>query len=363
VRQLLGAQREENVTRVLCVSLLLLVLGAQRAQAAAPPAAPPRHADKSVELLLREAQIAYQKLDYDEVVPIVAEVLAREGLSADQKLDAYLLQGTSLAVIGDPIEAETSFRLLLRGRPSFDLPADTAPKILAVFRKVQIEERAIAGQLGAMERQRIISELKLNNSAPAKITGGSPLVFAYRLRDTRNAVEAFSVWYRRGGDPSFSALALQRDEEGIWRGALPGEWTASEQGFALEYHLETSDDDGPLLTAGSAAQPLLIEVAPGSVEDAAPPPLPLWSFAAVAGTAIALGITASGTAVATLIVQQDHDAMAERSRSEVLPGSELAELRSTGQALALATTVLWVSSGVMALAAGGMALFVDWSGE
>ncbi|MFH1811903.1 MAG: hypothetical protein ABIJ09_24405 [Pseudomonadota bacterium] len=343
------------------ILLLATVLFAVEAMAASH--ATPVQPDKSVEELLHAAQESYATLDYDEVVPIIRAVLAREGLGPDQKLDAYLLLGSSQAVIGDPVEAETAFRLLLRGRPDFNLPDDTAPKILAVFRKVQNEERSIAEQLRSVERQRIIAELVLIGGMPGQARGGYPLAFAYRLRDTRNAVEAFSVWYRRHGEPGYSALALQRDGSGTWRGTLPGEWTASEQGFVLEFYLETRDGAGPLLVQGSTSEALRIQVAPGNVEDARPPPLPLWSFVATAGTAVGLGLAATGTAVATVLVQQDHDALAERSRSVVQPGDELIALEVTGARLALATTILWVATGVAALAAGGMAPFVDWENE
>jgi len=317
----------------------------------------------SVEDLLAQAQKSYRSLDYDEVVPLVTELLSRPDLSADQKLDAYLMHGVSLAVIGDPIEAETPFRLLLRGRPDYDLPKDTAPKILAVFRKVQVEERAIADQLRAMERHRIVSELKLIGEAPQEASGGLPLRFDYRLRDPGSVVETMFVHYRRQGEPSYSALALQRDDEGSWRGEIPGEWTASEDGFTLEYYLETGDAEGTLLGLGAAAQPRTIALEPGSADRAAPPPLPIWSFVATASTAAVLALAATGTGVATLLVQQDHDATAERSQSEVVPGSELADKRQTGEALAITTTVLWISTGVVAIAAGVLIPFVNWSGE
>ena len=47
---------------------------------------------------------------------------------------------------GAPVDAEGPFRLLLRLNPGFVLPAQTTPKIVAVFRKVEAEERAIFEQ-------------------------------------------------------------------------------------------------------------------------------------------------------------------------------------------------------------------------
>ena len=187
--------------------------------------------------LLARARALYDALEYDRVIPFAEALLARAEADIEQRLDAYLLQGSCLAIIGDPVEAEKPFRFLLRGRPGFDLPPETAPKILAVFRKVQVEERAIVEQLRELERARLVKELELSGGVPEEAVGGRPLPFEFRLRDPRGVVAAVQLQYRRRGEPSFSSLALRRDESGAWRGALPGEWTASSTGFALEYFL------------------------------------------------------------------------------------------------------------------------------
>src|SRR5688500_10600093 len=104
-------------------------------------------ADSGVGRLLAEARSLFEQLEYDRVLPVARSVLARPEATLDQKLDAYVLEASCLAIVGDPVEAEQPFRLLLRARPDFDLAVETAPKILAVFRKVQGEERAIKEQM------------------------------------------------------------------------------------------------------------------------------------------------------------------------------------------------------------------------
>ncbi|MBN2361132.1 MAG: hypothetical protein JXR83_16875 [Deltaproteobacteria bacterium] len=322
-----------------------------------------KFADEPIDTLLGRARTHYDNLDYDQVIPLANAVLARPEPTPDQKLDAYLLQGSALAIVGDSIEAEKSFRLLLHGRPDFDLPAKTPPKILAIFRKVQVEEQAIIEQMKAKQRERIRQGLLLSGDHPEKATGGYPLAFVYRLRDPGNAVEEMRVHYRRHGDVGYSSLVLKRDAEGAWRGAIPGGWTASERDYKLEFYLVTADSDGPLLTVGSDEQPRTVAVAAGTVEQTKPPPLPLWSFLAVSGTAVATAVAAGGTAVGTLLAQQDYRDYAAQGTQRAIDGSVLNQKASTGQALATTTNVLWISSAVIAVAAGVMAPFVNWSGR
>lgn len=96
--------------------------------------------DKSIDQQLALARNLYDSLEYQLVVPLTKDILSHPALRPDQLVKAYELQGSSLVVIGDPIEAEKPFRLLLRLRPDFDLAASAPPKIVAVFRKVQVEE-------------------------------------------------------------------------------------------------------------------------------------------------------------------------------------------------------------------------------
>lgn len=246
--------------------------------------------EASPKKLLARARQLYDALEYDQVVPVARALLDRPGVDIELRLDAYLLEGSSLAIIGDPIEAEKPFRFLLRGRPDFDLPGDSPPKILAVFRKVQVEERAIVAQLHELERRRMIQGLELDGGLPDRAAGGAPLEIEYRLRDPHGVVAEMSLNYRRKGEASFSSLALVRDPSGAWRGALPGEWTASPSGFDLEYYLTTADRAGEaLLIVAGPETPHRTVITPGEVEESRPFLGSPWFWVATAAVVVASG--------------------------------------------------------------------------
>lgn len=230
----------------------------------------------------------YDALDYDRIVPFAAALVAHPDATVEQRLDAYLVQGSSLAIVGHPIEAEMPFRFLLRGRPDFDLPADTPPKILAVFRKVQVEERAIRDNLAAHVRRDLVRTLAIDGLPQGSARGGFPLRFELRLTDPKNAVRGVRVDYRRAGRAAFSSLALEPHAPGRWVGEIPGEWTADEAPYLLEYRVHTVDADGaPLLTLGGE-RPLTAAMEAGSVADATPllQSWWFWGSVAVATTAV-----------------------------------------------------------------------------
>jgi hypothetical protein len=242
--------------------------------------------------LLKKARALYDALEYDRVIPLAQRVIASKQATIDERLDAYLLEGSATAIIGDPVEAEAPFRLLLRARPDFDMPADTPPKILASFRKVQVEEHAILQQVRELERRRMIQSLSLVPANPSEATGGLPVQFEYTLRDPHGVVEAMSVQYRRQGQNNFSALALDRDQVGSWRGQLPGTFTENETGMNLEYYVLTADKTGdPLLLLGNNISPLALHISPGLVPEVVPFYKTVW-FWSVVSAAIVCGTTA-----------------------------------------------------------------------
>lgn len=219
--------------------------------------------------LMRDARKMYEELEYDRVVPIAEQVLQLPNTSVQEKLDAYLLKGSCLAILGRTIDAESAFRLLLRVEPSFEVKANVSPKILAVFRKVQQEERALAEQLQALERQKIVAQLAIEGLPPTTAPGGVPLLFQIHVRDPQSRVASASLRYRRILEPAYSSLAMLRGKEGDWSTKIPAEWMANDGGFQLEYFVTTSDERGrELLTAGTDREPLRIEVTSGDIPTA-----------------------------------------------------------------------------------------------
>ncbi|MBI5511368.1 MAG: hypothetical protein HY903_21615 [Deltaproteobacteria bacterium] len=250
----------------------------------------PKVAALSTAALLSQATQLYGALEYADVIPLVEAALAQDDVTIDQRLDAYLLHGSALAIVGDAIEAEKPFRFLLRGRPDYEMPAETPPKILAVFRKVQVEERTIVDQMRELARQRAIREIELKAEVPKKVTGGWPLVFEYHLKDPRGAVAAIDLHYRKSASEPFSSLALKVDANGAWTGALPGEWTANEHGFTMQYYVTTKDpQQTDLVRLGDQTLPFAIEVEAGSVADTRAFYTSWWFWSAAGLAVIASG--------------------------------------------------------------------------
>jgi hypothetical protein len=247
-------------------------------------------AGESTQSLLDKARALYAALEYADVIPLAEAVLARTDITIDQRLDAYLLQGSSLAIVGDAIEAEKPFRFLLRGRPDFEMPAETPPKILAVFRKVQVEEKAIVDQMKELARQRAIKEIEVKSDVPTETKGGVPLIFEYKLKDPRGAVAAMDLHYRKGPSDPFSSLALKVDDSGFWKAELPGDWTENDSGFTLQYFLTTKDAEATnLVTMGGPASPLAVQVSAGKVSTGKPFYKSWWFWTVTSAVLVAGG--------------------------------------------------------------------------
>ena len=245
--------------------------------------------------LLAEAQRLFDALEYEQAIEPCEKLLQSDEATIEQRLDAYVLQGSALAIVGRGVEAETAFRYLLRGRPDFDMGKDTPPKILAVFRKVQVEENAIRTQMAELERERLIKSLKLKGTPPEAPKGGLPVVFVYGLEDPAHAVRSVSVHYRRAGQDAYSSIPLERDAKGQWTGEIPGEWTQSEEPYELQYYVSTQGDDAePLLQVGSEREPHVVEVAPGTLRAAGPFYTQIWFWGVTAAATAAVVMAGAG---------------------------------------------------------------------
>ncbi len=325
-----------------------------------PPAAPSElklDPAASPVALVTQLNGLYEGLDYERVIPFAEACLKRTDLQLSQQLEVYRLLGSAKAIVEDPVDAEKPFRLLLRARPDYDLPNNTPPKILAVFRKVQSEERALAGKLREVERERVVASLKLLDELPSEARGGRPLVFSLRLRDPGSAVESVKVAYRRAGEKAFSSLALQRSEQGDWRGAIPSDFTASKDGFPLEYFVETGDGSGPLLSVGANLTPRTVRVTPGFVETRAFKPIhPAVTFVSLS-LSVAIGVAAGVLGVAFNLEQAKYR---ELSRMAEVSGAELSERARTGTTLATATNGTLIAFGVGALTTALFFPFTDF---
>lgn len=217
--------------------------------------------------ILALAESASDELRYEEVVPLAGAVLDAQDATLPQRLMAYQLLGSAHAVMGDALQAQRAFRFLLRANPDLELPEDTTPKVLTVFRFVQVEERQVAAQLRAVERERMIKEIELSGYEELReVKGGEPLAFDLGVKDPRGVIGGVEIAFKKRGQGAFSTLALSRGDAGRWTGALPAGFTASAEGFSLHYLIRTLDSGGtPLRVVGTEEAPLTVEVSPGSL--------------------------------------------------------------------------------------------------
>jgi hypothetical protein len=313
----------------------------------------------------------YNDLEYESVLSGVEQMLKRDDLAIGDRLEFWRLQGCAKAVAEDSIEAEKPFRLLLRARDDFELPSSTPPKIMAVFRKVQLEENALTKQLKEVARERTVAQLKLLGAAPTEAVGGRALSFTFRLIDATQAVSTIRVPYRKllpsqqvsdaskGAD--YSALALERSETGDWKGVIPGDVTANEGGFKLQYYVETADSAGPLLRMGSAELPQEILVSAGQVPKRRFAPIGKGVFFTGVGLTVALGLAAGGLGAAFNINQNEYRQLG--SSSGTIDGARLAALGDTTKTYALFTNVALISAGVALVATAIMLPLTNLSDE
>ena len=114
--------------------------------------------------------------------------------------------------------------------------------------------------------------------------------FALRLRDPRSAVAELRLHYRRDSSAPFSSLALRLDDDGRWRGDIPGEWTASDSPYELQYYLTTHDTEGrDLLGLRTQGAPGVLAIAAGQIEAPTPFYRTWWFWSAAAAVVAAAG--------------------------------------------------------------------------
>ena len=269
----------------------------------------PLFAQSTAASLLTEAKALFEDMEYDSVIPKAEAVVKHPESTTQQKLDAYLLKGSSLVIIGNSIDAGIPFRSVLRISPNHELPPNESPKIVSVFNLVKQEEQAIRDQTRAIELAMLLQQMSIIGNIDKNQTGGVPLEFSYQIRDPRGLVEQFQVNYRRQGEKSYSSLALKQEDNGSWTGGITGEWTENADGFVMEYQLVTTDSVGEkLISLGTQDAPLQLNMAPGTVEGAIPLYEKVW-FWVLTGVAVATIAGTSGYFIHERMQPQDGAAL------------------------------------------------------
>lgn len=345
--------------------LLSMALAGPASRPVRPPA-PAHHAGPTADELKRSAvpelmekvRALDRSLELDQLVPVAQELVSRADAPLELKRDAWMMLGSALVILGDPVAAERPFTQMLRVSPGFELPSTVEPKVALVFRKVMAEERELARALAIAERADLSRSVTLTPVPLAASKGGQPVPFETAVVDPSQSVRVVRVAYRRRGEPAYSSLALVRDEQGtVWRATLAAGLTENEQGLTLEYYFEASDPQGPLKTAGTAEAPMTLDLAPGRVVTPWRGPVPKWLFftsAVVAAGASAIG----GTLVVNNLEAQRR--FTEYTNSGPLSLMLVDQLRADGTVASQRATIGLVVAGSTLLLAGVLALLTDW---
>lgn len=337
------------------------------APAPAPaPAAPAPKPDASVapKQVIAEMERLYKTLEYDAIIPLAEPFVKRADLSIDERVEGLRLLASAKVIAVDPTDGIPFFYQLLQIKPSYELPKDTPPKILAVFTQVKLQvdqEQAIVLKKRCEDARAVA---QLIGEPPASAKGGKPLKFSFRLKDPKGfADQGLVLPYRRSGQPAYSTLALERSDEGDWRAVIPGEATADPANYTLEYYVmakSTQPACEAFVSLGSDSQPKTIAVAAGTVQTPAFKPVPVWLFGvSLASTAIAGGfLAASG-----IMFNVEQAKYRQMGMVDGVLGSDLRAIELSGRGWASATNVMLVVTGVLAAITAGLTPFTKFSEE
>jgi len=122
---------------------------------------------------------------------------------------------------------------------------------------------------------------------------------------------------------------------------------------------------GPLVAALYPERPLKEGKTRGVGRDVIrrlnPPPIPVWAFGATAGA----GVVAAGAGAFFGLSARDYERKYQRMAggSGPIPGGDLKALGDSARSQQQLANTLFITSGVLVVAAGVEALFTDWRGE
>ncbi|MEW5847647.1 MAG: hypothetical protein AB2A00_02495 [Myxococcota bacterium] len=265
---------------------------------AVPPPSAPRSNDGNIDEMLKTAGEACEALDFDLCIERSNAALSRVDIQDAQRERAYVLVAGAYVVVGQALEAERFYRLLLRLRPDFELPADTPPKILGVFRRVRAEEDQIRNAVKDARRKSLVQSIRMQVDAPQKHQGGQPLTITARVQDPQRGVASLVLEHRVDPNAPFATAPFQGSGE-TRTVAFTAAQTATDHPLALQYRVVARDEEGNTLTTHEGTQgPLVVDIAPGQVpSDPFYTQRQFWVLAGGAGGAVGVVALVFVTAV------------------------------------------------------------------
>ena len=236
------------------------------------------------------ARAAWSELEYERVVEAANAALASADLPDTDRVEALRLLGSALVILDRTADADAAFARIFAVNPDYTLPANTSPRIRAVFdparARWQVEEQQrLATQLGPQ-----LAALRLHLELPRSPRGGLPIVIGVDLADPSKVASAIILAHRRAGE-SYYTLATVPARPGRCTLAIPGELTASRTPYTLELHVQVRHRSGvSLRREGEPDKPLSIAVAAGEVPVATPITRRWWFWASLGVVAIGTGL-------------------------------------------------------------------------
>lgn len=207
--------------------------------------------------------------------------------------DIYRLKGYIDAINAERERCQRAFEILLALDPSYDLPAETPPKVRSCFDDA----------LGVPAPRR---RLSLAHTAPTSVAPNAPVALVTQVDDPLRIVDQVEVYFRRQGVEVYTVVTSRSDDTVTT--VLPAlSLPADAAGYEVEYFIRAVDRwEGSLAEYGSPRDPIRFAVQPGSVGESV---MSSWWFWGGLG-ALAVG----ATVVAAVLVGQGGDTIPLRFR-------------------------------------------------
>ncbi len=240
--------------------------------------------------LIERARAEWQDLEYRRVIASADAVLVLAAASARERAVALGMKASALIVLGDEQRAAAVFVDMFAADHSYQLPAPTSPRILAVYRPARSSwelerDTALKERLGQE-----LAALEVAVRHPARARGGRAVMIAVAAGASAQLIASVRLHYRRAGTHSYSSLIARLSGAAV-QIDIPGAFTAAPEPYTLELFVEVLHESGMVLRReGSREVPLTIAVSAGKV----PRPMPLykrwWVWAGTGVLAIAVPI-------------------------------------------------------------------------
>ena len=263
------------------------------------------------QLLLKEAKILYDNLQYDEALAKLKKAIRTKNLKKTTITDIYKYMGSIYIIQGRTNYARRAFELLLKVAPNYEMnPLLTSPKILNFFNKVKERVRS---------RHRVI----MNHTPLKEIPASERIEVRAYVVDIHNRLRSLKVYFRKRGDKEYSVADMVPAKSAgkgarTYVGYIPFVWTVTDEvELFVDYYIAGTDQKGRwVANTGNPKQPLTfrINLMQGKLPEGArrTPLLKAWWFWSLVGAAVV------GAGVGTYFALSGGGASADRGQAVII---------------------------------------------